>query len=100
MFEVCGLENFDENGITPPMGMGEKRYSTVTFSRHFVTQPSLYLWAWSRKRKKNLTQSIYLSSDGEKIVLLECQPLAWMIERSQKGGYYEKIDVTAIGLIL
>jgi len=89
MFEVGDMSRFDAEGLP-------KEYSTIRLSRHFVTEPSLYLWAWEHKRKKNLPQAIHLTSPSAVILLARALPLSWTIEKSPEGGYFEQVDITAL----
>ena len=87
-FDVLGLENFDSQGLPR-----SNHYSVVTFTRHFIHERSLYRWAWKYKVIKTMPKTIYL----DRIQLIGCQPLEWMIKVST-GGYYEHVDVTCLGL--
>ena len=95
--EVLGLENFAEDGY--PQFEGDS-YETITLSREFVTDPSLYLWAKNRMKRKMGLKDIHLITEDEQGNVVEhrvlqlCQPLSWSVESSNPslGGFNESID--------
>ena len=95
--DIEGLDNFASDGY--PAAEGET-YQTIRFSREFVTDPSLYLWAKNRMQRKMGLQDIHLITEDEQgnlvshRVLQLCQPLSWSVESTNPslGGFNETID--------
>ena len=96
--EIEGLGQFDENGKPATL---DKFYAKITLKRHFVTDPSLYLWAKNRRSKKTDLKNVELvttSTDGTVVsrqTLEFCQPLSWTVEKANPslGGFNETIDL-------
>lgn len=94
---ISGLEGFAEDGFPAVEG---RSYELIRFSREFVTDPSLYLWAKNRMQKKMGLQDIHLITEDESgnVVSLQvlqlCQPLSWSVESTNPslGGFNEIID--------
>lgn len=73
----------------------------IRFSRDFVTEPSLYLWAknvtHNRADPKDIVVTI-LNKDGDEVakyLLKQCQPLSWTVEAANPalGGFHETIEL-------
>lgn len=96
--EINGLEQFGPDGLP---GTIKEYYAKVRLTRHFVTDPSLYLWAKNRRSKKtdlNNIQLVKRDVNGDVIsrqTLELCQPLSWSIEKANPslGGFNETIDL-------
>ena len=95
---ISGIDNFSEDGF-PINNMHS--HEKISISREFVTEPSLYLWAKKRMKRKSDPKDIHLvveDEDGNVIkrqVLQLCQPLSWSMEstNSSLGGFNETIDI-------
>ena len=95
---ISGINNFSEDGF-PVNNMHS--HEKISISREFVTEPSLYLWAKKRMKRKSDPKDIHLvveDEDGNVIkrqVLQLCQPLSWSMEstNSSLGGFNETIDI-------
>ncbi len=95
---ISGISNFSEDGF-PVNNMHS--HEKISISREFVTEPSLYLWAKKRMKRKSDPKDIHLvveDEDGNVIkrqVLQLCQPLSWSMEstNSSLGGFNETIDI-------
>ena len=96
--DISGIQNFSEDGF--PMD-NLRSHEKISISREFVTEPSLYLWAKRRMKRKSDPKDIHLvveDEDGNVIsrkVLQLCQPLSWSMEstNSSLGGFNETIDI-------
>lgn len=93
-FEVYRLETFDVRGL--PI---KDDYSVIRLSRHFISELSLYRWAWKTKIVQSTPTNISLSNDSDRMTLIGCLPLSWKIEVAPEGGYYEQVDVTALQVV-
>lgn len=95
---ISGINNFSDDGF-PVNNMHS--HEKISISREFVTEPSLYLWAKKRMKRKSDPKDIHLvveDEDGNVIkrqVLQLCQPLSWSMEstNSSLGGFNETIDI-------
>ena len=78
-----------------------RSHEKISISREFVTEPSLYLWAKTRMKRKSDPKDIHLVVEDEngnvlkRQVLQLCQPLSWSMEstNSSLGGFNETIDI-------
>ena len=95
---ISGINNFSDDGF-PVNNMHS--HEKISISREFVTEPSLYLWAKKRMKRKSDPKDIHLvveDEDGNVIkrqILQLCQPLSWSMEstNSSLGGFNETIDI-------
>lgn len=90
---ISGLEKLNLNS-----GEG---FNRIVLKRHFVTDPSFYLWARNVSKEhvgpKNVNL-IYKDQEGNEIsrvVLKASQPIAWTVEASDPtlGGFHERIEL-------
>ena len=96
--QISGIDNFSEDGF-PVNNM--RSHEKISISREFVTEPSLYLWAKKRMKRKSDPKDIHLVVEDEngnvlkRQVLQLCQPLSWSMEstNSSLGGFNETIDI-------
>jgi hypothetical protein len=72
----------------------QQQYMTITLSREFLFQRSLFKWVREEKKLKMEPRSIVLGKHG---ILLGCQPISWMIQSLPLGGYFESVSFTCLG---
>lgn len=81
-------------------------FTTLTFSRDFVTDRSLYLWAKESAETRSKPVNLHLISvteDGKEIqrrILPMCQPLSWSLASTSSdalGGYQETVEISIQG---
>jgi hypothetical protein len=79
----------------------EQEYQTVTLTRDFVTDPSLYLWAKNAVANRIGVRDVHLVRRDDKgrevsrTVLRLCQPLSWTVEAAGPGvgGFHESVEL-------
>ena len=105
--EIDGLDfgRFDQSGrldiLDSIIEYSNDSYFRVKLQRHFVTDPSIYLWAKNNIAYHYGLKNIHLikqNSFGDEIsryVLKFCQPLSWSIETSNTtlGGFHESVEL-------
>ncbi len=81
-------------------------FTTLTFSREFVTDRSLYLWAKQSSEGKAKPVNMHLISfneEGQEVgrqILPLCQPLSWSLASTvgdSQGGYRETVEISIHG---
>ena len=96
--KITGIQKFSTDGF--PVN-NKHSHEKISISREFVTEPSLYLWAKKRMKRKSDPKDIHLVVEDEngnvikRQVLQLCQPLSWSMEstNSSLGGFNETIDI-------
>lgn len=91
---VTGLQESELQDSTGP-------FHTISLTRDFVTDPSVYLWAKNTMKNRSSLKDVHVvleNKEGQQIaryVLKYCQPLSWTVasDNPSVGGFHEKIDL-------